>query len=306
MKLLFSLITVIVVLIIIWHLLTKKYLNPYQLIIIFGKKGCGKSTLLQKLAVYYRKRGYHVYCNYGDSNIKECTQIPIQDIPYLAEAGHAIEHYKDYSVYQSYVEMYNERLKNERKKHSTTSIINNSINRNHLNQGGKINETQQQEVKRAGNKMNVTSQLNVGTVSQRMLSDNVPLPLKSPAVILCDEINLLWDNRNFKNFSPELQRYFRLQRHYHHIFIGMSQTFDTDKKIRDLSDQLLICNRVGRVWIRTKSYVKKVVVVSPENANSRETATMTDDFVKLGFFNDLFSPYQAWLPKWVKYHDSFK
>lgn len=267
MKLLFSLITVFIVLILIWHLLTKKYLNPYQLIIIFGKKGCGKSTLLQKLAVYYRKRGYHVYCNFGDSYIKECTQIPIQDIPYLAEAGHAIEHYKDYSVYQRYLEMYTERLNNERKKHSIDSVIKNTINPQ---------------------------------------SNNIPLPLKSPAVILCDEINLLWDNRNFKNFSPEIQRYFRLQRHYHHIFIGMSQTFDTDKKIRDLSDQLLICNRVGRVWIRTKSYVKKVVVVSPENENSRETATMTDDFVKLGFFNDLFSPYQAWLPKWVKYHDSYK
>lgn len=261
MKLLFITILIIVSLIIIWHLLTKKYLNPYTLTIIFGKKGCGKSTLLQKLAVYYKKQGYNVYCNYGDSDIKECTQIPIQDLPYLAEAGHAIEHYKDYSVYDKYVKMYNERKTNDKLKtgiHILTPI------------------------------------------------PTVPAPLKSPAVILCDEINLLWDNRNFKNFSPDLQRYFRLQRHYHHIFYGFSQTYDCDLKIKNLADTLAICSRVGRVWIRTKSYVKKVVVVSPDNANSRDTATMTDDFVRLGFIHDITSPLQAWLPKWVKYHDSFK
>ena len=300
MKLLFITVLIIVSLIIIWHLLTKKYLNPYTLTIIFGKKGCGKSTLLQKLAVYYKKRGYYVYCNLGDSDIKECTQIPIQDLPYLAEAGHAIEHYKDYSIYENYIEMYNERLKTQKNKFGTGIYI------RRLNEGGKTNETQQQTVKRAGSKTSETSQLHVSSVSQSNSLDNVPLPIKSPAVILCDEINLLWDNRNFKNFSPDLQRYFRLQRHYHHIFYGFSQTYDCDLKIKNLADSLAICSRVGRVWIRTKSYVKKVVVVSPDNANSRDTATMTDDFVRLGFFHDITSPLQAWLPKWVKYHDSFK
>ncbi len=33
-----------------YHLATRKYLNPYKLIFIFGKKGSGKSTLLTKYA----------------------------------------------------------------------------------------------------------------------------------------------------------------------------------------------------------------------------------------------------------------
>lgn len=134
----------------------------------------------------------------------------------------------------------------------------------------------------------------------------VPVSVKPHSVIFCDEINLLWDNRDFKSFPKDMQKYFRLQRHYKHLFIGFSQTYDCDKKIRDLADELIIVRRTARVWIHTKSYVKKVVVISPEDDNSRETATMTDDFIPRGFIYDLTSPFMAWLPYWVKKHDSFK
>lgn len=46
---------------VVFHLLTRSYLNPYQLIMIFGKKGCGKTTYLTKLAFRYRKKGWNVY-----------------------------------------------------------------------------------------------------------------------------------------------------------------------------------------------------------------------------------------------------
>ena len=39
---------------IVLHKLTAKYLNPYKLTMIFGKKGSGKSTLLTKLALEYQ------------------------------------------------------------------------------------------------------------------------------------------------------------------------------------------------------------------------------------------------------------
>lgn len=41
--------------------LTRKYVNPYKLIYIFGKKGSGKSTLLQKLTYRYLRKGWTVY-----------------------------------------------------------------------------------------------------------------------------------------------------------------------------------------------------------------------------------------------------
>lgn len=224
----------------VWNFLTKKYVNQYKLYLVFGKKGCGKSTILQKLAVRYRKHGYNVYCNIGDSNLRGVIPIPINDLPELSEA------FKDKSL----------RIK----------------------------------------------------LRNRYAKDGIKCPdhVKPHSVILCDEINLLWDNRDFKNFPKPLQKYFRLQRHYQHIFIGFSQTYDCDKKIRDLADYLIIVRRVARVWITSKAYVKKVVVISPDDDNSRETAIMTDDFVPMGLFFNLCSKFNAWLPKWVKLHDSFK
>lgn len=44
-----------------FHFATKKYLNPYKLYLIFGKKGSGKSTLLTKLALKYIKEGRPVF-----------------------------------------------------------------------------------------------------------------------------------------------------------------------------------------------------------------------------------------------------
>ena len=45
-------------LIFIFCKLTQKYVNPYKLIFVFGKKGSGKSTLLTKLAYKYRKKDW--------------------------------------------------------------------------------------------------------------------------------------------------------------------------------------------------------------------------------------------------------
>lgn len=47
-----------------FHLATKKYLNPYKLVFIFGKKGSGKSTLLTKKICEAKKQGRPVYANF--------------------------------------------------------------------------------------------------------------------------------------------------------------------------------------------------------------------------------------------------
>lgn len=257
MGLIFKLLFGIIAIVLVWHFLTKKYLNPYKLYLLFGKKGCGKSTLLQKLSVYYKKNGYNVYCNIGDSTLKGVTPIHIEDLPLLSLA------YKDKDIrlqlYKKYYKLYIDKSYKDK-----------------------------------------------DPLPKKLPSIPVPCVVKPKSVILVDEINLLWDNRDFKSFPKEMQKYFRLQRHYKHIFIGFSQTYDCDKKIRDLADELIIIKRNFRVWIRSKSYIKKVVVVSPEENNARETANMTDDFIPRGWFYDLSSPFNAWLPKWVKLHDSFK
>ena len=40
---------ILIILVLTWHFLTKKYINPYKLYILFGPKGVGKSTKIKKL-----------------------------------------------------------------------------------------------------------------------------------------------------------------------------------------------------------------------------------------------------------------
>lgn len=47
----------------IWDKLTESYLNPYKLIMVFGKKGSGKTTFLTKQAIKHMKKGWKVYSN---------------------------------------------------------------------------------------------------------------------------------------------------------------------------------------------------------------------------------------------------
>lgn len=52
---------ILIVVLTLFTVLTKPYLNPYKLIFVFGKKGSGKSTLLTKLSQRYLKNKWTVY-----------------------------------------------------------------------------------------------------------------------------------------------------------------------------------------------------------------------------------------------------
>lgn len=54
---------VIIVIIFIIALWSRKYMNPYRLYMVFGRKGSGKSTYMVKLAVKYHKQGRLIFSN---------------------------------------------------------------------------------------------------------------------------------------------------------------------------------------------------------------------------------------------------
>ena len=62
-------------------------------------------------------------------------------------------------------------------------------------------------------------------------------------LILIDEISLYADSRDYKNFSKELNYFFKLHRHYGIDIIYCSQSYsDCDKRIRDITDCLYQIN----------------------------------------------------------------
>lgn len=191
-----------------FHFLTKKYLNPYKLIFIFGKKGSGKSTLLTKYSLYYLKRGWNVYSTEG------CPGT------------------------------------------------------------FKINPS------------------DIGFVN---------FPPRS--VIIVDEVGMIWDNRGFKSFPTEVRDYFKLQRHYKHIVILASQTFDVDKKIRDLADEMYLVTKKFRVFSYAKKILRQTVLVEATgDSPSKIDENLVFDSLLLFWCG---SRKFTFIPKYTKYFDSY-
>lgn len=197
-------------LVLLYHVKTKKFLNPYKLIFIFGKKGSGKSTLLTKYALMYLKRGWNVY------STEKCPgtyQISPSDVGF------------------SY------------------------------------------------------------------------FPPRS--VIIVDEVGMIWDNRGFKNFPPEVRDYFKLQRHYKHIVILASQTFDVDKKIRDLADEMYLVEKKFRVFSYAKKILRKTVLLESTASQGGESRISEDLVFDSLLFFWAGSRRFTYIPKYTQYFDSY-
>lgn len=192
----------------VYHKLTKKYLNPYKLTMVFGKKGCGKSTYLTKLALQHLQRGWTVY---STEPIPGCYLVSVDDIGFCE--------------------------------------------------------------------------------------------FEPQSVLLVDEVGMIWDNRQFKNFKTEVRDWFKLQRHRKVKVYLFSQTFDIDKKLRDLTDEMFFIEKKFRVFSYGKRILKKTVL----HASTPEAPARLDEDLKFDLF--ILFPFGSrrltFIPRYAKYFDSF-
>lgn len=204
----FIIIGSVIGLVFLFHFVTKKYLNPFKLTMIFGKKGCGKTTFLTKTALQHIKRGWLVF--------------------------------------------------------STENIPG-------------------------------TFKIDPSQIGQFMIPPY--------SVLLVDEVGMVWDNRDFKNFKNSVRDWFKLQRHYKVKVYLFSQTFDIDKKLRDLTDQMYYLENKFRIFSWAKKIDKHCVLTQAE---SDRPSTIAE--------NLQFEPFLLWpfgsrmltyIPKYSKYFDSY-
>lgn len=125
------------------------------------------------------------------------------------------------------------------------------------------------------------------------------------SVILIDEVSLLWSNRDFVSFSKDksIEKQFRFQRKDRLIIYLFSQTFDVDKKIRDLADAMYLAEKRFNciVWLKK---ISKNPTITEADSRGESRVTENLEFEPLFFFW-LGSRKFVWLPKWVKMFDSF-
>lgn len=127
-------------------------------------------------------------------------------------------------------------------------------------------------------------------------------PNRPKILLLVDEVGMIWDNRNFKNFRTDVRDFFKLQRHYHVKCVLFSQTFDIDKKLRDLTDSMYLQKNLFRVFTYGKKIRKSITI----NNNTDDGGRLDESFEYEPF---IFFPFGSrtltFIPKWSKYFRSF-
>lgn len=79
------------------------------------------------------------------------------------------------------------------------------------------------------------------------------------AMIIIDEAWEDFGNRDFKNFIPRLQEFFKTHGHYHLRIIVLSQSWDdVDIKIRKLAAKIVILRKFPLGFVKTKDIIPRI------------------------------------------------
>lgn len=98
------------------------------------------------------------------------------------------------------------------------------------------------------------------------------------SLVLIDEVGLIWDNRDFKSFEKGVNTWFKYSRQYKIQVYLYSQAFDIDLKIRNLCDQLILMQRIGKITL-LRPIVKKLGISTDQNGNGNLVDTYAFSWV---------------------------
>lgn len=135
-------------------------------------------------------------------------------------------------------------------------------------------------------------------------SDITKYELKPKSVLLIDEIGLIFDNRNFKNFTPEQRDWWKLYRHRKLIIWSFSQDMDVDKKVRKLLSSIFVCVNYFGIYTVLKKVKRKFPVISKDHDGESQ---ITDEYLVSPFITAPFGGrIYVFIPRWAKYFNSFE
>lgn len=135
----------------------------------------------------------------------------------------------------------------------------------------------------------------VRLIDADQLGEFVPPP---NSCVLLDEVGMIYDNRNYKNFKNSTRDFYKLQRHYKCVVYLASQTYDIDKKLRDLTDGMYLCQNLATVFTLVRPISKKITLTeATADGESRIAENLRFQFLTSWKIN--------YIPKYVKYFQSF-
>lgn len=124
------------------------------------------------------------------------------------------------------------------------------------------------------------------------------------SVVLIDEVGMIWDNRDYKNFRTDVRDWFKLQRHYRCTVYLFSQTFDIDIKLRNLTDEMYLLKSHFNFLSVCRKIARNITVI---NATAESESRIADnlEFVPLWTIPFGGKPLLfTFIPHWVSLFDS--
>lgn len=118
------------------------------------------------------------------------------------------------------------------------------------------------------------------------------------SVVFIDEGGITFDNRNFKSFDKGYTEWFKFQRKYKCKVYINSQSFDIDKKLRDLTDSMVLQTNILNVIGIGKPIIRTVKLTEA----SAEAESRIADQLR---FDVPWRWQITWLPRYFKYFDSY-
>lgn len=125
------------------------------------------------------------------------------------------------------------------------------------------------------------------------------------SVVFIDEVGIIWDNRNFKSFKPEVRDFFKYQRQYRVMVYLFSQTFDVDLKLRNLTDAMFLCRSHGGILSTARRISRNIVLTQ---ATGNEESRIADNLVFEPLVSMLWGGKPViftWIPSYSRYFNSF-
>lgn len=129
-------------------------------------------------------------------------------------------------------------------------------------------------------------------------------------LVLLDEATLLFDSRDYKNFSKEVMQFFLLHRHYNVDILMCTQQWDgVDRKIRVITDRVYYMYKgfwTGK-WI-SKFYriPYGIIIPDPKNKSSGEKlGDIVQGYCKPSFLQRIFCS-RIWRPRYYKFFNSWE
>lgn len=118
------------------------------------------------------------------------------------------------------------------------------------------------------------------------------------SAVFLGEVGRTYDNRHFADFADGVRDLFKFERKYKFVCWCDSQSYDIDKKLRDLVDGMYLQSNVGNIIGVSRPIRKDWMLTDPQGDSE---ARIAEKFRFEMPWNWEFT----WLPRFHKYFDSF-